>query len=127
MIVLDASVVIAYLDQNDRHHERATEIFEQHAASGFRVHQLTLAEVLVGAVRIGRGNQLLDDLTSIGVVASAPAPGEPLILSELRATTALKMPDCCVLSVALHESLPLATSDDQLAQVARKLGVETLP
>lgn len=123
MIVLDASVVIAFLDPNDRHHQRAVHLLEERAADGFRMHQLTLAEVLVGAVRTGRGNQLLDDLVSAGVVATST---EPQILAELRATTGLKMPDCCVLAVAQHWSLPLATFDEQLARVARELGVPTL-
>lgn len=127
MIVLDASIVIAYLDSNDRHHKRATELLEQHAASRFRMHQLTIAEVLVGAVRTGRGSQLLSDLTSVGVVVSQPTSSEPLILAELRATTGLKMPGCCVLAVAQHESIPVATFDDQLGRVARELGIETLP
>lgn len=123
MIVLDASVVIAFLDPDDRHHPRAADLLEERAADGFRMHQLTLAEVLVGSVRAGRGNQLLNDLTSIGVVTTS---SEPLTLAELRATTGLKMPDCCVLAVAQHWSLPLATFDEQLARVARDLGVPTL-
>ena len=126
MIVLDASVVIAFLDPSDRHHQRAAELLEEHSTAGFRMHQLTLAEVLVGAVRTGRGSQLFDDLTSIGVVAHQPSANEPLILAELRATTGLKMPDCCVLAVAQHEALPLATFDDQLARAAQTLGVPTL-
>src|SRR5690554_6049088 len=125
MIVLDASVVIAFLDPNDRHHQRAAGPFEEHAAAGFRMHQLTLADVLAGAVRTGRGNQLLDDLTTIGVVTHQSGFNEPLILAELRASTGLKMPDCCVLAVAQHESLPLATFDEQLARIARELGVQT--
>jgi len=36
------------------------------------------------------------------------------------------MPDCCVLAVAQQEELPLTTFDDQLARVARGLGVQTL-
>ncbi|HMM83325.1 MAG TPA: type II toxin-antitoxin system VapC family toxin [Terrimesophilobacter sp.] len=126
MIVLDASVVIAFLSPSDPHHARAAQLLEEHSAAGFRMHQLTLAEVLVGAVRTGRGAQLFDDLTSLGVVAHEPGANEPLILAELRATTALRMPDCCVLVVAQQEASPLATFDDQLARVAKGLGVQTL-
>ena len=90
------------------------------------MHQITLAEVLVGAIRTGRGAQLFNDLTSLGVVAHRPGANEPLTLAELRATTGLRMPDCCVLAVAQQESLPLATFDEQLARFAQNLGVETL-
>lgn len=126
MIVLDASVVIAFLSPSDPHHARAAQLLEEHSAGGFRMHQITLAEVLIGAVRTGRGAQLFDDLTSLGVVAHEPGANEPLILAELRATTGLRMPDCCVLAVAQQESLPLTTFDDQLARVAKGLGVQTL-
>lgn len=126
MIALDANVVIAFLDPNDRHHQRAVALLEEHAAAGFRMHQLTLAKVLVGAVRTGRGNQLLDDLSTIGIITHQSSSYEPLILAELRAATGLKMPDCCVLAVAQHGSLPLATFDEQLARVARELGVQVL-
>jgi predicted nucleic acid-binding protein len=126
MIVLDASVVIALLDPNDRHHLRATDLFAEHAVEGFQMHQLTLAEVLVGAVRTGRGTQRLYDLRSLGVVAHESDADEPLILAELRATTGLRMPDCCVLAVARRETLPLATFDDQLTRAAQGLGVPTL-
>lgn len=126
MIVLDASVVIAFLDPSDSSHERAAQLMEQQAASGFLMHQLTLAEVLVGAVRAGRGNQLFEDLAAIGVGVHESAPSEALLLAELRASTGLRMPDCCVLLVARQEGLPLATFDKQLAQVARSLGVGVL-
>ncbi len=126
MIVLDASVVIALLDPNDRHHLRAADLLAEHAVEGFRMHQLTLAEVLVGAMRAGRGTQRVNDLMSLGVVAHEPDANEPLILAELRATTGLRMPDCCVLAVARQETLPLAAFDDQLARAAEKLGVPTV-
>ncbi|MBX3091204.1 MAG: type II toxin-antitoxin system VapC family toxin [Cryobacterium sp.] len=126
MIALDASVVIAFLSPSDPHHARAAQLLEEHAVAGFRMHQITLAEVLVGAIRTVRGAQLFNDLTTLGVDAHQPGANEPLTLAELRATTGLRMPDCCVLAVAQQESLPLATFDEQLARVAQNLGVETL-
>ncbi|MCW4386314.1 type II toxin-antitoxin system VapC family toxin [Salinibacterium sp. SYSU T00001] len=126
MIVLDASVVIAFLDASDPHHERAVRMIESHAADGFAMHPLTLAEVLVGAVRIGRAARLLADLRVMGVRTHAPSEDEPLTLAELRADTGLKMPDCCVLTVATQQPGPLATFDDQLARAAAELGVAVL-
>lgn len=127
MIVLDASVVIAFLHASDAHHKQASALIESHAAGGFAMHRLTLAEVLVGASRAGRANQLYEDLTAIGVQTPDTMPLEALLLAELRATTGLKMPDCCVLAVARHESAPLATFDEQLTRAAEALGVRTLP
>lgn len=126
MIALDASVVIAFLNPDDLHYRRATQLLDENFGGGFRMHQITLAEVLVDAVRTGRGAQLFDDLSSLGVVAHETGANEPLILAELRASTGLRMPDCCVLAVARQGALPLATFDDQLARGAQGLGVPTL-
>jgi predicted nucleic acid-binding protein len=126
MIVLDASVLIAFLNLADQHHDRSTEIMTAGATGGFGIHQLTLAEVLVGGVRVGRANQLLADLRAVGVVPLDPAPDEPLILAEFRATTGLRMPDCCVLAAALHHTVPLATFDARLRSVAESLGLGVL-
>ena len=90
------------------------------------MHTLTIAEVLVGGVRVGRANSMMADLRAMGVEQAHPTPDEPLVLAELRATTALKMPDCCVLVVALRESAPLLTFDEQLTRQAHDLGVKTI-
>ena len=127
MIVLDASVVIAFLDSTDAHHGAAVALFADTSAKGYELHQLTLAEILVGGVRAGRANQLLADLRAIGITPVESPQDEPLILAELRTVTGLKMPDCCVLAVALRESAPLATFDEQLARVAVSLGLRILP
>lgn len=127
MIVLDASVVIAFLDPADPHHDAAASVIREGLAGGFVVHPLTLAEILVGGVRVGRANQLLADLRSVGIVAIPSTVDEPLLLAELRSTTGLKMPDCCVLVIALAQSAHLATFDTRLARAARALGVGVLP
>jgi len=67
VIVLDASVVVAHADPRDAHHQPATT---QLACSGTQplvVHSITLAEVLVGAVKVGRGAQLWADLQAFGL------------------------------------------------------------
>lgn len=126
MIVLDASVVIALYDPRDSHHDRAEILIRDHAAGGFRMHELTLAEVLVGPVRTGQGSQRFGDLISLGVVTHKPVGGEPLNVAELRASTGLKLPDCCVLVVARSAGLPLATFDDRLAVAAESMGLVVL-
>jgi len=127
MIVLDASVVIALLAPGDSNHDIAFSLLADHSGGGFVMHQLTLAEVLVGAVREGRGAELLYDLTAAGIRAAEPAQDDSLLLAELRATTGLRMPDCCVLVVGLRSSAPIATFDARLASAARKRGIDVLP
>ena len=111
MIVLDASVVIAFLDPNDAHHDAAQAVIvgelgkSAESVSIFGLHPLTIAEILVGGVRNGRAHQMLADLRSVGIVPIPSPSDEPLLLAELRTTTGLKMPDCCVLVVALAQSV----------------------
>jgi predicted nucleic acid-binding protein len=127
VIALDANVLIGHLSPHDAHHDAATEILLNAAPGSMLVHPLTLAEVLVGGVRVGRGQAMRDDLEAAGVRVVAPDAGEPLRLAELRVSTGLKLPDCCVLDVALRSDSSLATFDDVLAAGARQRGVPLLP
>ena len=83
--------------------------------------------MLVGGVRVGRGQAMRDDLDAAGIRVVASEAGEPVRLAELRVCTSLKLPDCCVLDVALRSDSSLATFDDTLAAGARHRGVPLLP
>lgn len=123
MIVLDASVLIALFGRSDAHNERSRSFFEKHVAEGFVVHPLTLTEVLVGGARLGKLHQLNRDIHAMGVEVAQPDSDEPLLLAEIRNSTGLKLPDCCVLVTALRLSAPLFTFDAQLARVAAAQGL----
>lgn len=127
MIALDASVLIAHLNPADQHHQAATAILLAGTPGQMLVHTVTLAEVLVGGVRIGQGASMRDDLRAAGIAVAPHDDDEPLRLAELRATSGLKLPDCCVLDVALHHHASLATFDDALAAAARQRGVHVEP
>ena len=127
MITLDASVAIAHLYPHDRHHQVATEYLRAAADQGFLIHSLNLAEVLVGGARVGRGQEMLTDLEGIGVHVANRQDGEPLRLANLRATSGLRLPDCCALDTALTTGSTLATFDDALAKAARQHHVTVAP
>ncbi|MCU4187166.1 type II toxin-antitoxin system VapC family toxin [Acidiferrimicrobium sp. IK] len=127
MITLDARVLIAHFDPVDSHHEAATAILFDAKPGSTLVHTLTMAEVLVGGCRIGRGAAMRDHLRAAGVGVAPRDDDEALRLAELRAGTGLKLPDCCVLDVALHHQTSLATFDAALASIARRRGVAVLP
>lgn len=135
MIVLDASVLIAHLWPSDRHHGEATAFLRRVAGDRMLTHPLTMAEVLIGGVRIGRGAEMRQDLADIGVQLADRDGDEPLRLAEIRVSTRLKLPDCCVLDVALtslakapaSESVALATFDRELAGAAIHRGVLVAP
>lgn len=58
-----------------------------------------------------------------GSVVAPYDDGELLRLAELRASSGLKLPDCCVPDVAIHHQASLATFDDTLAAAARTRSV----
>ncbi len=123
MIVLDASVLIAHLNPVDPHHQAATDVLLSGTPEQMLVHTITLAEVLVGGVRIGRGVSMRDDLHTAGITVASHDDGEALRLAELRASSGLKLPDCCVLDLAIRHQAGLATFGHALADEARKRGV----
>ena len=123
MIAIDASVLIAHLNPADPHHHLATQILLAASPGQMLVHAITLAEVLVGGVRVGQGLSMRNDLHAAGIVVAPSDDQESLRLAELRVNTGLKLPDCCVLDVAMRNRANLATFDEALASEARKLGL----
>lgn len=118
MIVLDANVIIAYLDGENVHHQRAEELLALEIDDDFGANSLTLAEVLVLPARekqLDAVRTILDELD----VQELPFPGQTAVrLAELRAETGLKMPDCCVLLAAETHDARVASFDSQLTRAA---------
>lgn len=127
MITLDASTVIAHLEQQDRHHAAASEILASAVGARMLMHSLNLAEVLVGGERAGRGREMLSDLEALGIGVAERGDDEPLELARLRATTSLALPDCCALRTALAHGSALATFNRRLAAEARRRSLRVLP
>lgn len=125
MIVLDASVLIAYLDAGDVHHRTAEALLEREIDEGFSVSSLTLAEVLVGPVRAGRLDAAVMALDDLDVVEQPFPGGTAAKLAELRVLTGLRMPDCCVLLAAQEAGARVASFDVALVRAAEALGLGT--
>lgn len=123
MIVLDASVLIGHFESADQHHADATELLLAYAAEPFASSVVTLAEVYVGAARADQADRLAQLLAHLGVEPLDLPAGAARRLGELRASTGLKMPDCCVLYTAEHHDAAVATFDDRLATRATDLGL----
>jgi len=118
MIVLDASVLIAYLDADDSHHAAAETLLVREIADDFAANPLTLAEVLVVPARDGRLDPVLSVLRDVGVEPLAFSADTAVRLAQLRAATGLRMPDCCVLLTAEDAGARVASFDARLAQAA---------
>ena len=116
MTVVDASVLIAFLDPNDAHHPAAVELLAA-AVPPLVVHPITAAEVLVAPARNDVVDTVWADLTAIGVEIDS-TPIDPLQLARLRVETGCKMPDCCVLASAAANRTGVATFDERLRRHA---------
>ena len=125
MIILDASVLIAHLDQGDIHHTLATKRLLDAAAEQFGASAITLAEVLVAPTRAGRLNAARDALRTLEIDELQLPPNASERLAALRAETGLKLPDCCVLLAAEAVDGVVLTFDDRLAREAVRLGLDS--
>lgn len=126
MIVLDASVLIGYLDARDAHHAEAAAVLTAEAADSFAVNVLTLAEVLVAPTRRGLEGTVREVVTDLAITTLTLPADAASSLARLRAETGLKMPDCCVVLSALDRGTRLATFDQRLAHAAGALGIEVV-
>jgi predicted nucleic acid-binding protein len=123
VIVLDASVLIGHFEPADIHHDAATAVLLGNARESFAANVVTLAEVYVGAARAGRVDQLRALIARLDV-AELDLPGSAAVrLAQLRATTGLKMPDCCVLYSAEVHQAAITTFDERLTARACELGL----
>ncbi|WP_343577229.1 PIN domain-containing protein [Mycobacterium sp.] len=123
MIVLDASVLIAFLDHADSHNGAAERLLTHAVDDDLAVNSLTLAEVLVAPVRDDRLDPVTEALEALEV-RELPFPADTAIrLAQLRATTGLKMPDCCVLLAAEDAGASIASFDDRLVRTAEMRNV----
>ncbi len=126
MIVLDASVLIAYLDAEDAQHHRAESLLAREIDDQFATNPLTLAEVFVGPARSGRLDEARAALRELEVVEQ-PFPSDTAVrLARLRADTGLRMPDCCVLLAGQDAAGRVAAFDYRLIRAAEALGLVAL-
>lgn len=125
-MILDASVLIAHLEAADAHHERATQLLLDQADAEFGVSPLTMAEVLVGPARIGALASVQSAIRGLDISLVPLDAQSPERLAVLRASTRLRLPDCCVLLAAELERASLATFDERLAAAAGDLGIQVV-
>lgn len=117
MIVLDASVLIGFLDDHDNHHTAADGLLTL-IDEDLAVDSLTLADVLVAPVREGHVDEVLAALRALEVTELTFPDDAAVRLAELRVTTGLKLPDCCVVLAAEDAGAGIASFDDRLTQAA---------
>jgi predicted nucleic acid-binding protein len=124
VIIVDASVLIAHLDERDALHARAGDVLLKAADRPLGCSPITLAEVLVGPARRDRLAAARDAVAELEVDEIPLGENAPARLARLRAETGLKMPDCCVLLAAQDAAAEaVLTFDDALAREVERLGL----
>ena len=116
-IILDSSVVIAFLNSSDKHHIAAKSAIEA-SNSSFKISILTVSETLVKASGLSesRKKELLADLST------AFAPFYPfdlevaVLAASVRAKSPLRLPDAIVSATATAAGAKLWTCDAALAK-----------
>ena len=126
MIVLDASVLIAHLDGNDAHHEKAGRLLRESEGEALAASTITLAEALVAGARTGQLRELREAIERLGVTELLTGSDAHVRLAELRAQTGHKLPDCCVLLAAKEIGGVVASFDSALIEAAKNLKLLTV-
>jgi len=126
VIVLDASVLIAFLDRDDNHHAAAERLLTRSIDDDLAVNPLTMAEVLVAPVRDNRPELVLAALDALEIQELTFPADTAVRLAQLRATTGLNMPNCCVLLAAEDSAASVASFDERLAQTAQMRNLPVL-
>lgn len=125
MIVLDATVLIGFLDATDLHHAVALNLLERRLADGFAASVLTVAEALVHPTRVDRQDAALASLVKIGVQIIPIETSDAAALARVRNSYRVRMPDAVALHAPLSTGAELATFDEALTTAAETAGVRT--
>jgi predicted nucleic acid-binding protein len=126
VIVLDACVLIAHLDERDAHHARAGRLLVGSVAESLGASTVSLAETLVAPARAGRLEEATAALERLGVTELPLGSEAPARLASLRADTGRKLPDCCILLAAQEHDGVVASFDAALIDAATELQLATL-
>jgi len=122
ILVLDANVVIALLDENDALHERAAESLARVRSEDLVLPASAYAEVLVGPFKIGAHRVAELDAT----LARVPVRVEPITpviaraAARLRASSdSLRLADALVIATAGELGASVLTADRRLTRHPR--------
>ena len=123
VVVLDAGVVIGYLNAKDSHHAWVLDLLQRHIDDQLVASALTHAEYLVVPTRDSRTGDALMKLLDFDLDVEQLDERAAVGLARVRVETQLRMPDAIVVHTALMRKASLATTDRVLADAARRLGI----
>ena len=125
LIVVDASVVIGFLDADDAHHAAAVTALEAAASDDLVLPATAYAEVLVAPARKGRAavDRVEEALAALAVRLESVTPAIARAAAALRARhRGLGLPDALVLATAdVLGAARVLTADRACSKVSRKV------
>ena len=124
VIILDANVLIGFLDATDPHHAASVDLLERRFVDGFGSSVLTVSEALVHPTRVGRQDAAMAALLRIGLQVIALSASDAAVLAQVRNEYRLRMPDAVALHTALSTSSELASFDEALIDAADRAEVK---
>ncbi|MDR1824628.1 MAG: PIN domain-containing protein [Bifidobacteriaceae bacterium] len=117
---IDASIVVAWQDANEPHHNDAVALIK--AFPHLVLHTVNLAEVLAGMPR-SQWPGVWTRLQAIGFEIHFTSADE---MAAAKQDTRLKMPEACVIAAARARRADVVlTFDDRLKAAARRFGFAT--
>lgn len=119
-LILDASVLIALLDTQDAHHERAVADVEAAATrQALLISASALSEALVAPARLGRAGEAVAALDAMGCAVVPVSQEIAVLAATLRAEhPGVRLPDALVVATARQFDGRFLTYDKRLARFA---------
>jgi predicted nucleic acid-binding protein len=124
-VVLDADVLIAFLDAADAQHASAVPLLREHLAASdeLLVSASVYAEILVRPIQDGTDAVVDQFITAAGIQVVPVDRRLARAAAQLRATQpSLRLPDAMCLAAAHQNGAVLLTFDEQLTKVNERLG-----
>lgn len=113
-MLLDSSVLIAILNPEDRHHQRAIDSYS--SDDQYLISALSLAEVMPAAIKSGRASVVRQRLGEIARVVVDLDSAIGAAAAQVRVETGLKTPDAIISASASAHKAQLWTCDAGLAK-----------
>ncbi|MBA3795872.1 MAG: PIN domain-containing protein [Candidatus Limnocylindrales bacterium] len=118
VIVLDAGVLIGYLDRDDSHHARSVTVMNESAGEELHLPASAYAEVMVGAYRAGLADGVRERIDELELLIDPVDRAMADAAARLRAThRSLRLPDALLLATAQQVDGEVITTDRVLGRI----------
>jgi predicted nucleic acid-binding protein len=125
VVVIDASVLIGFLDAADPSHATAVELLRTEVEAGSRllISASAYSETLVRPMQRDLADQIDAALDGLGIGIVAIDRLTARSAAAIRARSPVRLPDALVLATARGQEAKLLTLDKRLRRIAESLGI----